>query len=550
MLTFNNKILRNRKLYPPVLAFDADLRKLSFTRVSRTDGETISFSINNGEDIETSEHTFVNYNLPQIDTEYDIDYKVLADTVKHLDSDLITSKIFMNHENCKYFKYGDYTSQHINAYTGTNANVVIPQKHNLLNTTSATILSFPNVPTNNVRVTLPYTLQEFNIKDDKIVEFTLSGNRLKPYQFANLPNLLNINGELSSVPAYAFYNCPMLSMNPMNTNAVTEFGDYAFHNTPSQKTLVFSGRQFNNTVFDSTDHKYIFTTANTINGFNQFTVVDNPQDLYGQICFPRFNKLTWTGSVPNNDTVHIVYFSMSSGTFRGKNLGAETIVFETDANVLGLYLNVINRDGTAKFKRYWMPKNTSYSSSSVITDFVETDGNKRYFYISASEFYNGAVPKSSDIFYMKAIHMNGFGSECAETITGQDGYAEPQRDIVKAIYVNTTTKVEYTINGATTYFGGGGGRAVRLILDADENFSIWADLYDSDGNLRSLNINLDNYIQKVDTRSHLITYSLSNLFSNYINLNSSWRLECFYVGFSNSRVSVRLNSKLSYTTSD
>ena len=161
------------ELRKPTIGFDADLYKLKIRNTDFRDNPTISYTLN-GNSFETT--GLSEYDLPEIDKEYSLNV-TLTPTKGYLKQTNTVTTIFKNSILCRDFIYdGNYDSTRIKAYKGTNSNIVIPDKHNLIYTTSAEILEFPNVSSSTIQITTPLNMTSFNIRDDRITEFTIKGN--------------------------------------------------------------------------------------------------------------------------------------------------------------------------------------------------------------------------------------------------------------------------------------------------------------------------------------------------------------------------------------
>ena len=453
MIDFNGKLAFSKVLQKPIAGFDADKYYLKYKLVDYRDSSKITYTING------NTHNYSggleSYSLPEIDTIYSCKW-TLTPTNTIYQGISGSFNIFKNHSNCRYFVYGeDYKSTKIEKYNGSNNIVVIPDKHNLVYTDYARILSFPNVSADNIEITTPLNMHSFNIKDNKITKFTIKGS-LTPiaHQFSDMPILADIIGDFTTSSEYMFANCPKLNMNPSNTKNMSSVADYAFYNTPSQKVLRFAASTLKQNSFDGAGEKVIFTSANTINGYDQTTLVSNTGLAYNggkHQVYCGLNDIDWTGIATSNDKVQVLgYNNNPSETVVIGDIGVRPgcIAFKSDINVMGFFINIKSAGGTTKLLgRYYLPKDYYDGKSKVLYDEFMIDGNTKYFIISATQLYGENIVNNIDRLTVQAIDINGLSKNAyTYTITGAEVGEVPDDVITKIIYTGGAKTGTININ--------------------------------------------------------------------------------------------------------
>lgn len=457
MLTFNNRILRYGKLQPPLLAFDPDLRKIRF--LSRdTDTESVQYTLNSVDNT-LSTNTTTDYSLPDIDKEYFLQCKSISSL--YSPSNIKEYKIFMNHERCKDFLYPSYSSNAIEGYIGTDSNISIPEMHNLVSTTNAEITDLSSAIGDNLIVTTPRLMNTFYINDSRISTFRILGKLIpRSHQFSDIDNLQNIDYDFDTLSEYMFANCPKLSMNPSNTKNVTSVPAYAFYNTPRQRVIRLKADTLQQSSFDGAGEKVIFTSAATINGFNQKTLTSNTALPYTggkHQVYCGLNELDWTGESATDDTVKVLGYNTGSSiiTKDGLNIYPKCIGFKANKNVLGFFIKITSSSGSTKLSgMYYLPKKYSTGDNQdVVHNNFYTSGNYRYFMVSATQMYGTALVTNSDRLTIQPIDMNGLSKNVYKyTIMGADINVEPTKPILKVLYTDGIKQGTINIdNGAYTH---------------------------------------------------------------------------------------------------
>lgn len=433
MLSFGDKAILKAELFPPRIGFDADNLNFSVIRTDDRDLSSISYSLAGGSLKDISNGKLTPYNLSKIDTYYTLSVSLTPKNSKYK-GNTTNIQIFKNHEDCKYFKYSgnDYESTDIYKYTGIKNNIVIPTKHNMVNTLSATILEFPNVSSDTITITTPKYMSEFNIRDDRITEFTVNGSLNPiPYQFGNFPILTNVNGSFSICSDYMFYNSPNLSMNPNNTKNMGKIGKKAFFNLPKQKVVRIAADElpidsfgYDNAYGENDLQKIIFTSSNTINGYNQrklyngaptkgmkYTDPNDGVEKSHQV-FCGLTEEAWEEEAPESDVVYVKGHSTTSNQY-------PNIVWKfraDDPRVMGLYMRVVSINGSEKGCISWLPKDVK---TSTVQNRFKRYSTYKDFYLSETNFYDdGTFPREFDRFYIRAISKDGLGDEYISTKFG------------------------------------------------------------------------------------------------------------------------------------
>lgn len=436
MIGFNDKAILPATLLSPELAFDPDYNTLKIKNRDYRDNPVLEYNLNENGYMKITDNKIINYSLPVIDVEYDISYKATPRNTKYKMPEIITTKIFSNDEKCKYFKYSgdDYNSSDICKYIGTDNNVVIPKKHNLVNTTSATILGFPNVTSKKIQVTTPVYMTDFNIRDERITEFTVKNGSINPIenQFGSFTNLTNINGNFIKCSDYMFANNPVLNMNPSNTKDMVNIGKYAFYDTPLQRTIRVSAESIEKNMFDGDTEKVIFTSSEYINGYSPKTIVKYKfpysrgyHQLYNNVKDP-----IWKNETPNEESIVEVVHYNSTGKdelFEGLTVPKECIVLKSnDVNIMGMKFETRRAGGTNIGEGLFFPVEY-YSTYRSIPNWCRESNPYKYFVAYWSYFYgddeNSAlslIPYSTDIIYTTPIGRDGIlKTTSRKTITGE-----------------------------------------------------------------------------------------------------------------------------------
>lgn len=352
MINFNNKIILPSRLTMPSYSFDATYRTLIFRNRDTRDIPKLKYTLN-GTTYEGHFDRRITYDLPSIDTEYQISFVGIPTDSKYKGYSKIF-KIFKNHPDCKDFIYGDKTSTVISGYKGTNNTITVPNKYNLNSLTEVNITSFPNVK-GDISLTVESEISKFWIKDSKLKEINVKCLTFAPEveQFSELTNLTKVEfaKPLTSCPDKMFYKCSSVNINPNATKNITQFGDQAFFDTRSQKSIRFAGTRLESGVFDYSStgvQKSIFTSANSVNGLT------NDDIPYG----------TFTdGMLYNYDKKHQVYCNVTDSVWRDTSATVSTItnngyngsttmapddtfvLTPDDSNVFGLDIVVYDENG-------------------------------------------------------------------------------------------------------------------------------------------------------------------------------------------------------------
>lgn len=452
----------------PRIGFDADYYKLYIRNIDTRTDVDISYTLNN--DSYTIKSGIINYyDVPAIDTLYTVKYIATpkAENMKGISKEF---KIFKNNINCKYYRYaGDkYESTHIDKYTGTMSNVVIPTKHNMFNTLSAELLDFPNVKSSTIQVTTPYYMDTFNIRDDRITDFVIDSLHFKPidYQFANFPNLKDIRANFVLSSNYMFANSPKLNMDPSNTKDMEEIGQYAFYNTPSQKVIRIKASTIEENMFDGDTEKVIFTKSEYVNGKGQKALADYKFKYSNGVhqLYSNVSDDIWVNEAPEeNSLIEVVHYNStgSDELYEGLRLPKESVVLSTtDTNIIGFKFETRRESGTIIGKGFCFP-DERYREYRSFPSWVQEISGTKYFTIYWNKFYGddensslSLIPFSTDVIYTTPIGRDGIlKTTSKKTITGE---------IPVLFHLSETTAV--TLNTDNTY-------TITAISDFEESIT-------------------------------------------------------------------------------
>ena len=375
MLLFNNKISLPALLQEPSFAFDPDLGKVVIRSKDFRDSGMFSI-IYNGKITTVDSGGVLNYTLPVYDIKYPISYYQIPSENKY-QIKKYSSEFFINNPFCKNFRYeGGWESTHIYKYIGTESNIVIPDKHNLLNTLSAEITSFPKVSSNSITITTGLYMTTFNIKDTRITGFTVKSTEFIPQesQFDGLINLktVSLSNELTTCPDRMFYNCKKLSLDPDFFKNITEFGDHALYNTYKQKVIRCSANRLESGLFDYDDEgvqKVIYTSALSINGLTNDTLITGDKTaglLYESgeheaVC--NITDKIWTGKPSTREIIH-----------NGYDFSNTILNLSTDKNSIAIKLETKTYEGEYKDRKIILPNTVlSTTSNNVFYENISLD---------------------------------------------------------------------------------------------------------------------------------------------------------------------------------
>lgn len=419
MILFNNNIALPSELAEPSFGFDPDKGKIVLrSRDFRANGN-FHITLNNKKYILESGGV-LEYTLPAYNKEFSISYSQITDDAKYT-SKSYSKKIFLNHPDCIYFDYGDdYESSQIIGYKGTNPRIIIPDKHNLVTTTTANILDFPKVSSSSgITIRTNKYMDTFNIKDYRITDFIIDSENfeLQERQFEGLSNLVNITfaSTIKNVPYRAFYGCKNLKLDGTQFKKLSSFGAEAFYNTPKIKYFRFSGTSLPSGLFDYPSNekgvqKVIFTSESSINGFTNKTL---PNASYTQGMLYQGNKkhqvfcdvseALWPSTPATNSNLTFWFHSKSYYfTFTGDN------------KIIGLDIKAERSSGTEIGHVYLITSNGNPTSTNP---GITISGSNRTWKFYYTYLYNRAYPNTSDKITVTPITSTGFMSSTTYTIS-------------------------------------------------------------------------------------------------------------------------------------
>lgn len=422
MLKFNNKPMLSRSVLNPVFAFDPDLRNLKIRNIDPRTDVSISYELN-GISYNIEDNQTFGYDIPE-NIRYSLRLTLNPEN-ESLKSLTKSYSIFANNEDCKYYKYsGDsFESTDIYSYVGTSGVLKIPEKHNLVNTTSATLTDLSSVIDDTISVTTPQYMTDFYIKDDRITEFNILGN-LNPvdYQFADFPNLTSITGLPSVCSDYMFYNSPKLNLGAITNNKFTSLGEKAFFNTPSNKYILTTVSELPDECFsydNSFGHddleKVIFTTSDTVNGFDKLTLpeaayvrgmtyydpVEDAIKNHQVFCGLKTQYLSPSWWFEENETIDDRVISVVY------DLDSDRLTIRTATpKIIGFKIEAKNTSNTNLGKIIWLPQMLLKSNGNAVDDWKEDNT----FYLSLSRFYNTPYPNKTDVLKITPISLKGYTS--------------------------------------------------------------------------------------------------------------------------------------------
>lgn len=576
MLTFNNRILRYGKLQPPLLAFDPDLKKIRF--LSRdTDTESVQYTLNSVDNT-LSTNTTADYSLPEIDKEYFLQCKSISSL--YSPSNIKEYKIFMNHERCNDFLYASYSSGEIDRYIGTNSNIFIPDKHNLVNTTDAHLEEYPNISNKKLTLTAGRYLQRLYINEVNGLKYTsisINSPEFLPReaQFKDFNELesLSLASYLKYIPTEMLYNNTALYLPSDFFKDVSSVGVRALYNTPKIKIIRLKADTLQQSSFDGAGEKVIFTSADTINGLDQKTLTSNTALPYTggkHQVYCGLNELDWTGESATDNIVNVLGYNNGSSIIikDGLSIYPKCIGFKANKNVLGFFVKITSSNGSTKLSgMYYLPKNysTGNNQDAVHNDFY-TSGNYKYFMVSAAQMYGTEIVTNTDRLTIQPIDMNGLSKNVyTYTIMGADISVEPTEPIKKVVYTGGLKEATINIdNGAYTRDLVSTSPMYYLYLVLDSNYpNIMFRLLNSTGDAyynfstsgsyevtKYHDFTDDEYISVSGKRVYILELNdfipkdkISNVLSSYPTLRA------YYNGYSTPVYDLPLTRKLSGSTS-
>ena len=411
----NDKTILPSRLYPPRIGFDGDYCEIKVRNTDLRDNPHIRCDIN-GVQYNLNNDRKMAYYLPTIDKYYAAEL-TLTPTKDELKSYTTTFNIFKNNENCKYYRYsGDnYESTDIYRYLGTEYRVVIPEKHNMVNTQSATLTEFPRVKSEIITITTPLYMSDFWIKEDRITQFTINGTlNAKDYQFTELPNLERVTGRTnrfskhmfdgetklsyvsltgaSLVDDYAFNDCTSLT-EVNGLTSITRINTYGFTNC----TSLINPRIDNCTIVGS----YAFQNCKSLD-MDPLTTAE-----IQTLGINSFYNTPLKTVVLNTSTLPVGCFDYSENPFQKVIFTKASTINGLDKWTLcnGTYTNGMLYDGGKKHQVYTELSEAAWENSPATNDKITLE----YYtgYDTAGAFDGQALPKNSFVF--KAEDPNVIG---------------------------------------------------------------------------------------------------------------------------------------------
>jgi hypothetical protein len=559
MIKANGKTILSNNLFPPQFSFEPDKSLMKFDLRDKRDNSKIEFRLNSHTQQALSGKSINYKNLIPEDIPFQISYDLIPENTKYKG---MTARqwIWRNNIKCQNFKYYSHKwtnnsssnfsndeaeesfddkriANAIYGYIGDGNKISIPEQHNFKKegedsyspiwTTFAHITEVPCVELNNnsfLQVETPSKMKEFFIHHNRIESFDIKCSYFQPRyypsedngngkgQFEGLINLhtITMTGFLPSVcPAKTFKNCTSLSINCNWTSYITSLQDQAFYNTPNINRLKLRASQIDSGVFDYGEgisgyqnyQKVIFTYAETINGFDQYTLATNNNYTGGMKytnpetgvienhqVFCGLRDATWRDTPPQDDTITMDYDS-DRDRFRFKSISD---------NVIGMKIMVKNPFGNLKAGRLWLPSDRNKDRGDTYWDCRE-DGN--FFFLSNDRLYLGhsidvvdgvSYGPGTHRFEITPITCNGLSANTY--VMTRDGVAieneQPTTPIKKVIYTGGETVCNIDINNGMyhrtlTYQS----PQYHLWITFDENIekkTLMFQLYDSSTKVGSL----------------------------------------------------------------